>query len=182
MSLGDTMWPMTADDLTVLAQAAAEGDDRALNELVLATQAKVHRLCVRLGSVTDAEDLTQETYLRALKALPRYRSDAPVIVWLLSIARHVCADHVRRKVRRAEIDQRYPARFAPSPPDHRIVVDDLVARLDPDQASAFVLTQELGLSYEEAAAVCDCPIGTIRSRVARARATLVAQVRAADAG
>jgi RNA polymerase sigma-70 factor, ECF subfamily len=179
---GDTMGAMTADDLTLLAQAAAQGDDRALNELVLATQAKVHRLCSHLGSLADADDLAQETYLRALRALPTYRSEAPVIVWLLSIARHVCADHVRRRVRRAEIDQRFPTRSAPTEPDHRIVIDDLVARLDPDQASAFILTQELGLSYEEAAAICDCPIGTIRSRVARARATLVAQVRAAEAG
>jgi RNA polymerase sigma-70 factor, ECF subfamily len=169
------------DPLSLLAQAAANGDDDALAELVARTQATVHRLCAHLGSPGDADDLTQETYLRALQGLPRFRGESPVQVWLLSIARHVCADSVRRRVRRAEIDRRYPARVANTAPDQRILVEDLIARLDPDQAAAFVLTQALGLSYDEAAEVCDCPVGTIRSRVARARAVLVAGVRAADA-
>ena len=55
------------------------------------------------------------------------------------------------------------------------------AGLDRDQAESFVLTQELGLSYAEAAEVCDCPVGTIRSRVSRARRSLADMVRAADA-
>jgi RNA polymerase sigma-70 factor, ECF subfamily len=171
---------MTEDPLSLLAQAAANGDDRALGELVSSTQAAVHRLCAHLGSPADADDLAQETYLRALQALPRYRGDAPVLVWLLSIARHVCADHVRRRVRRTAIDRRYPAPPRVSRPDHQLDVTDLVGRLDPDQATAFVLTQFLDLSYEDAAVVCDCPVGTIRSRVARARAALLAEVRAAE--
>lgn len=172
---------MRPEDLTLLAEAAAAGDDRALRELVLATQDSVRSLCRRLGSVADAEDLAQETYLRALTALPRYRGEAPVRVWLLSIARHVCADHVRRRVRRGAIDRRFRAAPAVSQPEHRIAVDDLVQRLDRDQAEAFVLTQELGLSYAEAADVCGCPVGTIRSRVSRARSALAEMVRAADA-
>ena len=172
---------MQPDELTLLAEAAAAGDDRALRDLVVATQDAVRSLCRRLGSAEDAEDLAQETYLRALRALPSYRFEAPVRVWLLSIARHVCADHVRRRVRRGAIAQRFRAAPAVSQPDHRIAVDDLVQRLDRDQAEAFVLTQELGLGYAEAAEVCDRPVGTIRSRVSRARAALAEMVRAADA-
>ena len=172
---------MLPENLTLLAEAAAAGDDRALRELVVATQDAVRALCRRLGSAADAEDLAQETYLRALKALPSYRFEAPVRVWLLSIARHVCADHVRRKVRRSAIDRRFRAAAPVSQPEHRIAVDDLVQRLDRDQAEAFVLTQELGLSYAEAADVCGCPVGTIRSRVSRARRALAEMVRAADA-
>jgi RNA polymerase sigma-70 factor, ECF subfamily len=173
---------VTADEFTLLALAAANGDDRALGQLVRGTQPTVHRLCAHLGSPGDADDLTQETYLRALTALPRFRGDSPVMVWLLAIARHVCADHVRRRVRRSEIDRRLRPPSGVSQPDQSILIDDLIGRLDQDQASAFVLTQVLGLSYEESAAVCDCPIGTIRSRVARARAALVADVRAAETG
>ena len=62
------------------------------------------------------------------------------------------------------------------------IVDDLLDGLDPDRREAFVLTQIVGLSYEDAAGVVGCPIGTIRSRVARARADLLAVVASADAG
>lgn len=172
---------MTGDHLTLLARAAAAGDDRALGELVGATQDQVRRLCAHLGSPADADDLAQETYLRALRALPRFRGESPVLVWLLAIARHVCTDHVRRRVRRAEIDLRYRPRPGVTAPDDSVVVEDLLGRLDTDQAAAFALTQVLGLSYDEAAEVCDCPVGTIRSRVARARAALLDQVRDADA-
>ncbi len=60
-------------------------------------------------------------------------------------------------------------------------LDALVATLDPDRRSAFVLTQVVGCSYEEAAEICSCPVGTIRSRVARARADLVEALRRVDA-
>ncbi|MFZ4520001.1 MAG: sigma-70 family RNA polymerase sigma factor [Microthrixaceae bacterium] len=167
------------DHLTLLALAAAQGDDRALADLVRLTQDRVRRLCAHLGSVADADDLTQETYLRALRTLPGFRGDAPVEVWLLSIARHVCADHVRRKMRRGAIDRRLAEREQPTLPDHSGDVWALVDGLDADQREAFVLTQVLGLSYQEAAEVCGCPIGTIRSRVARARVAILAQL---DAG
>lgn len=173
---------MDADPLTLLAQAAAAGDDGALDELVRATLPRVRSLCAHLGSASEADDLAQETYLRALRTLPGFRGEAPVIVWLLSIARHTCADHVRRRVRRSEIDRRLVRPPAFTSPDHAIVIDDLIVRLDDGQRDAFVLTQLVGLSYDEAAAVCGCPVGTIRSRVARARGVLAEQVRAADAG
>ena len=176
------MDPVTPDQLTLLAQAAASGDDAALAELIRATQPSVHRLCTHLGSRAEADDLTQDTYLRALRALPSFRGEAPVLVWLLSIARHVCADAVRKRVRRSAIDRRFRPRAGFVDPDHRVVLDDLITRLDPDQATAFLLTQEMDLSYEDAARVCDCPIGTVRSRVARARAALIAGIRDAEVG
>jgi DNA-directed RNA polymerase specialized sigma24 family protein len=66
----------------------------------------------------------------------------------------------------------------PPEPEAQTTVDLLLAALDPDRRAAFVLTQLLGCSYAEAAAVCDCPIGTIRSRVARAREDLDGMLRA----
>lgn len=167
--------------LAELAAAARLGDDHALGALVRATQTDVIRLCALLGSPGDAEDLAQDTYLRALDALDRYRGDAPFRAWLFGIARHVCADHVRRRVRRQRLDTlRTPRREHTAGPDEQVGVLDLLDALDPDQRSAFVLTVVMGLEYAEAAAVCGCPVGTIRSRVNRARDRLRALHAAAE--
>lgn len=179
---------MTADDeLRRLAAAAAEGDDVAVGELVRRTQPVVWQLCTALGSTGETEDLVQETYLRAVKALPTYRGDAPVRVWLLAIARRTCADHVRRRQRQRRLLQRLEseaaARRADTPSVHGLApaaTDELLAAIDPDRREAFVLTQLVGLSYDEAAGVVGCPIGTIRSRVARARADLLGLVELAS--
>jgi RNA polymerase sigma-70 factor (ECF subfamily) len=169
-------------DLDLLAEQAREGNDAAVAELVRRTQATVWRLCRALGDDADVEDLVQDTYLRALKALPSYRGEAPLMAWLLAIARHVCADRVRQRQR----SRRLFDRLTSVANDHTALrgdrtMDDLVRTLTPDRREAFVLTQELGLSYDEAAAVMGCPVGTIRSRVARARADLAEAVRRADA-
>jgi RNA polymerase sigma-70 factor (ECF subfamily) len=169
------------DPLRHLLDAAVEGDDVALAELVRRTQPTVWRLCTALGSAGEESDLVQDTYLRALKALPAYRGEAPVQAWLLSIARRVCADHVRRRQRqRRLIDKlsRHTTSDSNAPTDS---IDDLLASLDADRREAFVLTQFVGLGYEEAAVVLGCPIGTVRSRVSRARAHLLAAVRVAEA-
>jgi RNA polymerase sigma-70 factor (ECF subfamily) len=168
------------DALARLASAAAEGDDAALTRLVRETQATVWRLCRHLVSADAADDLTQETYLRALGSLRSYRGDAAFSTWLLGVARRVCADHLRRSYRRA----RLAGRLGPVPqasPGPSTDLEDLCARLEPARREAFVLTQVVGLSYEEAARVCGCPVGTIRSRVARARAELVEAIRRAEA-
>lgn len=174
---------MSDDLLQRLAAAAREGDGAALAELVRLTQPSVWRVCAALGSGTDVEDLVQETYLRALRSLAGYRGDAPVRLWLLSVARNVCADQIRRRQRQRRLIEKI-VRFtdhAPmpsSPGDHST---DLLHVLGHDRREAFVLTQVIGLSYEEAAEVAGCPVGTIRSRVARARADLVEAVRLAEA-
>jgi RNA polymerase sigma-70 factor (ECF subfamily) len=139
---------------------------------VARTQAEVWRLCRHLGGRDDADDLTQETYARALRALPRFRGDSSARTWLLVIARRTVADAIRRatRARRRSVAPPEPA------PDHAgaVVLDARLAELEPDRRAAFVLTQLLGLSYAEAAEVCDVPVGTIRSRVARSREQLLA--------
>jgi RNA polymerase sigma-70 factor (ECF subfamily) len=166
------------DQLTRLALQARRGDDAALTGFVQRTQADVWRLAAHLVDRDSADDLTQEVYVRAVPALARYRGDAPARLWLLAIARRTCADEVRRRVRRrrrigdvAAIGEADPRALG----DDIASVDlaDLVTGLDGDRRTAFVLTQLLGLSYDEASDVCGVPIGTIRSRVARARADLL---------
>jgi len=168
------------DELGALAADAAGGDPLAAAALVRATQSDVWRLCAALGDAGTADDLAQETYLRAFGSLHRFEGRSSVRTWLLAIARRVCADAVRTRRRRrltmvrddaglAEV----PAPGGEDPVGESAGVADLLARMDPDRREAFVLTQLLGLSYAEAADVAGCAVGTIRSRVARGRADLV---------
>ena len=159
------------DELTELALSARHGDTAAATAFVRATQADVWRLCRHLGSPGTAEDLVQESYARAFASLHRFAGRSSARTWLLSIARRTCADAVR-----AAVKQRCALDSPPQQPDHAesVALHSLLAALDDDRREAFVLTQLVGLSYPEAADVCGCPVGTIRSRVARARADLVA--------
>ena len=162
------------DEITAAALRARRGDTDAATAFVQATQADVWRLCAHLGSPATADDLTQETYARAFASLHRFLGRSSARTWLLTIARRTCADAVRVHVR--ERDR--PLEAVKAAPDHAdgVTLRTLVAGLDDERREAFVLTQLLGLSYAEAAGICDCPVGTIRSRVARARADLVEAV------
>jgi RNA polymerase sigma-70 factor, ECF subfamily len=168
----------SVDELTALARAAGRGDRVALAAFVGQTQRDVWRLCAHLVDVGSADDLTQDTYLRAIPALRRFRGDAPVRTWLLAIARRACAAEIDARSRRRRLADRLAAvpdaalGQPPEEPGARALADDLLAGLEPDRRAAFVLTQMLGCSYAEAAAICGCPVGTIRSRVARAREDL----------
>jgi len=164
------------DELTEVALRARRGDQAAAAAFVRATQADVWRLCTGLSSRDQADDLTQETYARAFASLHRFAGRSSARTWLLAIARYVCAGHVRTAVRRRGAA---PLPMAPASPDPASIVaaNALLDGLDAERREAFVLTQLIGLSYAEAAEVCGCPVGTIRSRVARARDDLVAAVR-----
>lgn len=168
---------MAGDELTGWALAAAAGDEEAAAAFVRGSQAEVWRLVAHLVSREVADDLTQETYLRAFRGLGRFRAHASARTWLLSIARRVAADHLRSRGRRlpettdADADMQVGAAGS-DPASHVPLL--LLDRVELDQREAFVLTQLLGLSYAAAAEVCACPVGTVRSRVARARATLAA--------
>lgn len=168
------------DDVTRLALAAGRGDSAALDQFIKATQRDVWRTVAFLADPGSADDLTQETFLRALGSLPRFTARSSARTWLLSIARRVVVDQIRRNQCRprtnsaVDLDQlldiRSSSRF-----EDIIEIKMLVAGLDTDRRDALLLTQVLGLSYAEAAEVCGCPVGTIRSRVARARDDLLAQ-------
>ena len=142
----------TADELARVAAAAADGDPLASAALVRATQADVWRLCSHLVDRQAADDLTQETYLRAFGSLHRFQGRSSVRTWLLSIARRTCADALRSRRRRrltllpdaADLD----ALRRPDDADRvgqGAAVTDLLVRLDPERREAFVLTQLLGL-------------------------------------
>ena len=177
---------MRDDEITAYALAAGRGDADATTAFVRATQADVWRYVAYLADREYADDLTQETFLRALRGLRTFRGDVPARVWLLSIARRAVVDHFRKQGRTPavaaslDLDVTAADRIAPATPDPagEVTLQALVAQLDADKRAAFVLTQINGLSYEEAAQACGVPIGTIRSRVARAREDLVVAMKA----
>lgn len=157
--------------------AARLGQRERVEQFVAACYPGVWRLCAALVDEGAADDLAQETFLRATRALPGFRGQADTRTWILAIARHVCMDELRGRYRRGRRDTRLAAVSAfdavAGDPAGEVATNDLLAHLDPDRRAAFVLTQMFSLSYDEAAAVCGCPPGTIRSRVARARGDLI---------
>ena len=172
----------TVDDVTALALAAGGGDRAALSEFIRATQTEVWQFVARLAGGQAADDLTQETYLRVLGALAGFEGRSSARTWLLAIARRVVADQFRREAAHprtipvdwTRIDEEIGARGA-APPDPlgEMHLEELLGELSLERREALVLTRLLGFSYAEAAEICDCAVGTIRSRVARARTDLV---------
>jgi RNA polymerase sigma-70 factor, ECF subfamily len=178
--------PDDASDATLLAHFADTTRPAAVREIVFHRlvsryQRRIFAVCYRvLGSTADAEDATQETFLRIARNADRYRGEAQVSTWIYRIARNVSTDHVR-----------YDARRPSTPVDdlttvgHEAEADDLLAasetavavraaldRLDERSRMLLVLVAVEGLSYAEAAEAADLPVGTVKSRVSRARVQL----------
>ena len=168
--------------VTDLALKAGRGDRAALTEFIKSTQDDVWRLLAHLGGPDIADDLTQETYLRVIGALPRFAARSSARTWLLSLARRVWVDNIRHDMarpRKSATEYEDAAALAPAPEnagtwsewiDARVLIDALPA----DRREALILTQVLGYTYEEAAKIAGVRVGTIRSRVARARKDLIA--------
>jgi len=171
-----------SDSLNTLAILAQRGDRRALARLVEMSQPDVWRYCAYLTDAQVADDVTQDTYARAIGSLHRFRGDCDAKVWLLTIARRACADHIRSQTRRRNLLLRLQSgrHDDATAPRHDVELTQLVTALEPDRRDAFVLTQILGLGYHEAAEICQCPVGTIRSRVSRARTDILNSVAAGD--
>lgn len=170
------------DRLTELALAARDGNRWALEAFVRHSQRDVWQLCRHLGDPDTVDDLTQETFLRAIRALPRFRNDGSARSWLLAIARHTCADATRSRIRRRRRETDTEPDEVGRSADSWAEVEDLLRFLEADRREAFVLTQLVGLPYQEAADVLECPIGTVRSRVARARRDLIELLAADEPG
>ncbi|MFG2495648.1 sigma-70 family RNA polymerase sigma factor [Streptomyces caniferus] len=175
--------------VTRWALAARTGDEAAVENFVRGTQRHVLRYVTHLSrDAQAADDLVQDTYLRALRSLPAFEGRSSARTWLLTIARRTVADRIRANKARPRVaglaDWEVVAEQAQCETgpgfDEGVALTDLLSALEPSRREAFVLTQLLGLPYAEAAAVVGCPVGTVRSRVARARETLIALLDAAD--
>jgi len=162
---------------------ALKGDPQAFAQLIELYQRPVFNLCYRmLGTVEDAEDASQETFLRAYRSLRRYDASRSFITWLLSIAAHYCIDQMRRR--------RYPIVSiedlpVPDLPDHspgmetklgnkqeRERVRGLLQKLDATDRAAVVLYYWYDYSYGEIGQALSLTIPAIKSRLHRARRTM----------
>jgi|SoiMethySBSTD1v2_1073268.scaffolds.fasta_scaffold456682_2 RNA polymerase sigma-70 factor (ECF subfamily) len=161
-----------------LCEACGRREEWAFRRLLLAYQQPVYALCVALAG-SDGEDLAQETFLRVFRAIGDYdpRGPATLRSWILTIARRLCTDRARHVGRGVEVAGPAPdvvdSRSGPEEQlDTARRLRSALAALPEDQRVVVALREWEGLDYEEIAAIEGVPVGTVRSRLARARTAL----------
>jgi RNA polymerase sigma-70 factor (ECF subfamily) len=164
---------VSADD-AALVRRCLRNDAEAVRTLVDRFQAEVYGLCVRLlGHRHDAEDVTQEVFLRIFRSLRRWDRSRPLRPWIMGIAVNRCRTWMAQRVRRPEpVDYLHETVTGPARDDSTELLAEIrtaVAALRPDYRTVFVLFHEQGQPYEEIAAVLDRPVGTIKTWLHRAR-------------
>jgi RNA polymerase sigma-70 factor, ECF subfamily len=179
---------MTLDDTDQqLVERVQAGDKAAFNLLVLKYQHRVLKLVSRFVSdAAEAEDVAQEAFLKAYRALASFRGDSAFYTWLYRIAINTAKNALvssRRRPVDFDLDLQDPEQYdrhaklkeADTPEgvllteEIRTVVERAMEQLPEDLRTAIVLRELEGLSYEEIAEAMDCPVGTVRSRIFRAR-------------
>ena len=170
------------DQENIIARAR-RGDADAFEQLVVAYRDQVFRLALRMcGSEADADEVAQEAFLSAWKALPNFRGESQFSTWLYQLTTHAAIDLMRREKRQIaaadDITEVSAADPAPSPQqqaeqsEQREIVRDAILQLAPEQREVVVLRFMEELSYEEIGAVLKLPSGTVKSRLNRAKAQL----------
>ena len=178
----------------VLVERAKRGDRHAFDLLVLKYQQKIVNLVMRyVLDPAEALDVSQEAFIKAYRALPRFRGDSAFYTWLYRIAINTAKNYLeslRRKPVEYDLDAQdpvYAERHAQLRDDEtpegvamqeqlRSVLEQAIAALPEELRTAIMLREIEGLSYEEIATAMECPIGTVRSRIFRAREALDAAI------
>jgi len=191
--------PPSSDSDAVLVQRAVAGDQRAFELLVIKYQRRLQRLIGRLVRDTDlVEDIAQETFIRAYRALPQFRGESQFYTWLYRIAVNTAKKFLQERKRSPTMSDRAFVANEDNDETFRVVVEPIndetpesvlaakeiaaavnsgLAALPLDLRQALTLREIEGLSYEEIAAVMDCPMGTVRSRIFRARELISAKLK-----
>lgn len=169
----------------LLIKRAQKGDAEAFEALMTPLEKRIYALCLRmLTSREDALDCAQDTMLRIWRALGTYRMQSSFSTWALRIATNACLDMLRKRKNKptTSLDALVDVGFAPqaepegSPEtqaenaDQRDAIKSAIAILPEDMRSALILRDVQGMAYEEVADVLQAPLGTIKSRINRARA------------
>lgn len=164
---------MFEPDPRVVARARA-GDLLAFEEIVRGCQADVHRFALYVTrDRTLAEDVTQETFLRAFRFIGGFRGGSRFSSWLLRIARNCAIDLLRRRRPELSLDDEADGMSRPSTdPVLRVEIDAALASVSPEHRESFLLAEVFGLSYQEIADVLGVRVGTVKSRMFRARQAL----------
>jgi len=166
------------------------GDERAYRELIQRYQRQVYSVALRMVRRNeDAEDLTQETFVRMFRALDRYDPSRPFAAWLFTITSRLCIDHLRRRKvnpvslfqRDAETDEEWTMQVedrglkpdeVTSHAEEEQRTQDLIDSLPEHYRIVVLLRHQQDLSYEEIAEALSLPLGTVKARIHRARALL----------
>ena len=178
--------PAAGDIDHLVVARARRGDHRAFAQIVDHYDDRLRGLAFRLlGDRDRMDDVLQEAYVKAFRALPRFKGESALGTWLYRIVYNACIDDLRSRKVAVSLDdggrdtvQRADPR--PGPADIAVVRGDLaaaLATLPPDQRAAVLLVDAYGLDYDEAGDVLGVATGTIGSRLSRARATLRALLR-----
>lgn len=181
-----------------LVQRTVAGDQRAYGLLVLKYQRRIQRLIGRMVRDVDlVEDIAQETFIRAYRALPKFRGESQFYTWLYRIAVNTAKKALLDMKRNPTVMESFTSNgdddetsWRKSEPtsdetpesllaakEIAAVVNSAMAELSEDLRRAVILREIEGLSYEEIASALDCPIGTVRSRIFRARESISAKLK-----
>ncbi len=176
-------------ELTELFKRSAKGDEKAFSLIVSETEASVYRYLFSLvGNREDALDLSQETYLKLWRTLASFRGDCTPTTWILRIAKNCALDHLRRAARGSPLplvtqdkagDEQpieLPDPSVDADPEKAFArketqkaVRDAVLSLNEEQQTILILREFEGLSYDEIASRLKLEVGTVKSRLSRAR-------------
>jgi RNA polymerase sigma-70 factor, ECF subfamily len=170
-----------------LVRRTTRGDLSAFEQLVDRHRPVVMRVAARIAGSGDAEDVSQDAFLRAFHRLEHFRGDAPFSSWLMRITHNAALDHIARR-RPEPVDPEMLDQSEPStarPPADRLEVRERIERLErklrglaPQHRVVLVLRDAEGLSYEEIADITDTPLGSVKGRLHRARSEFIAMLRA----
>lgn len=176
--------------MTDLERRAKQGDQEAFEQLVLDNQNRIYALALRLcGDREEAADLAQEAFVKVWQGLSSFQGESSFSTWVYRLTTNLCIDHLRKKRRREAVEsvvsldatdggwaepadwESDPQRLLERSERGRALARGL-ARLPDWQRQALVLRELSGLSYQEIAAALDIDLGTVKSRIARARLSL----------
>lgn len=178
---------MHPDD--ILVQKCKKGDLDAFDELVKRYENKVFTVAYRfVGNYADANDLAQETFIRVYQALPSFRGESSFATWLYRIAANVCRDELRRQHRQKKVsldemmsqpgggislaDNSLSPEESLEKNELQQAVQQFLNTLSDEHRLILVMREIQGLSYDEIAVSLDCSLGTVKSRLNRARQAL----------
>lgn len=182
---------MHATQESELIKRCQLGDIEAFEQLIVSHEKKVYNIAYRyMGNKEEAEDLAQEAFIKVFRAIKGFRGEAAFSTWLYHIVSNVCRDALRKNSRRMEASldcavttekgelQREVADWSMSPEpiyeSHELgeFIQALINQLTPEYKTVIIMREFQEMSYEEIAAALDCSLGTVKSRLSRARKAL----------
>lgn len=174
-----------------LVERAKSGDIEAFEQLVISCQKKVFNIAYRMiGNYEDANELAQEVFLKAFRSIKKFKGDSLFSTWIYKVTANVCLDEIRKRKKKVVISLDREIEFndgevkrqipdnAPTPDmeaetnELKSAVNESIAQLPDDYKSMIILRDIQGFSYDEISKIVNCPEGTVKSRINRARQAL----------